>query len=231
MFWNQYAHSMRRLTSHAGCLAESWFQAIMFMLYTNASIHKENHFLHRLCISYQTWLKASDDSVKPSLPVSTPIHLCKYQLGSSSAALQAGQWSTSYLIGVRSDRRHHHLMRKAAAFLINRLTSPSSSARNFMHVPSSIDRPCHIGTCIFIHYIYSYIYIYIYSYIYIYLLFEYSTCDLLFEFGRSVSSPAASTDIDCFYTCSLCAVLRSIHLMHEHGLQLDLIKWMYMALH
>ena len=152
MFWNQYAHSMRRLTSHAGCLAESWFQAIMFMLYTNASIHKENHFLHRLCISYQTWLKASDDSVKPSLPVSTPIHLCKYQLGSSSAALQAGQWSTSYLIGVRSDRRHHHLMRKAAAFLINRLTSPSSSARNFMHV--SIDRPCHIGTCNFIIYIY-----------------------------------------------------------------------------
>ena len=87
----------------------------------------------------------------PCLSLHT-IYLCKCQLGSSSAALQAGQWSTSYLIGVRSDRRHHHLMRKAAAFLINRLTSPSSSARNFMHV--SIDRPWHIGTCNFIIYIY-----------------------------------------------------------------------------
>ena len=157
MFWNQYAHSsMCRFTS-ISCrrlLAESWFQAIMFMLYTQAK---------RIisCMAFASPTKHGSKQVMillshPCLSLHT-IYLCKCQLGSSSAALQAGQWSTSYLIGVRSDRRHHHLMRKAA--FLNRLTSPSSSARNFMHVPSSIDRPCHIGTCIFIHYIYSYIYI------------------------------------------------------------------------
>lgn len=38
----------------------------------NAS--KEDHFLHHLCICYQTWIKVSDDSVKPSLPVYTNTH-------------------------------------------------------------------------------------------------------------------------------------------------------------
>jgi hypothetical protein len=77
----------------------------------------------------------------------------------------------------------------------------------------------HLYYFIFKHSIYIYI-----SIVYMHLLFEYMPSS--FRVWTISSSLAASTDIDCFYTGSLCAVLVLLEgWMKMVDLLLDLIKW------
>jgi hypothetical protein len=85
-----------------------------------------------------------------------------------------------------------------------------------MHVPSLIPSTMPLVFSIHIYTFKEYFYYIIYAYMQ--LLFEYM--HLLFEFGLPVRRrrPAASTDIDCFCTGSLCAVFYILEaVLYVHG--------------
>lgn len=84
-----------------------------------------------------------------------------------------------------------------------------------MHVPSLIPSTMPLVFSIHKYTFKEYYYI---VYVYMQLLFEYM--HLLFEFGLPVRRrrPAASTDIDCFCTGSLCAVFYILEaVLYVHG--------------
>ena len=93
------------------------------------------------------WLKVSDDSVEPSLPVYTKhTYLCKYQLGPSQSSVVLHTHVGQYVMieqlplpdwcEIRSTPSSSFDAKSNIPQSLDRLTS--SSARNFMHVPSLI---------------------------------------------------------------------------------------------